>query len=212
MLDPRKKKRGSLAGGGGRGRWSETRSGEGGGSRALYREFFRTRQLRGRRHGRASGGCLERGCTGVENEPGGVSRSVWWANVCLLAASEPVNHYGLRKRLRPIFALLQPSFSPFNPLARLPLSNPSSSTKHVSLLLRLSLSLVLFSRSVRLVPLRRLLSFIPFVSLSSEFTPLPPRHKHATMLPATAAAHPAYLSELSCHPATRTPTVDRSPL
>lgn len=155
MLDPRKKKRGSLAGGGGRGRWSETRSGEGGGSRALYREFFRTRQLRGRRHGRASGGCLERGCTGVENEPGGVSRSVWWANVCLLAASEPVNHYGLRKRLRPIFALLQPSFSPFNPLARLPLSNPSSSTKHVSLLLRLSLSLarsLLSFRSTRPSP------------------------------------------------------------
>ena len=124
---------------------------------------------------------------------------------------DPKGFDGLRKRLRPIFALLQPSFSPFNPLARLPLSNPSSSTKHVSLLLRLSLSLALSSRSVRLVPLRRLLSFIPFVSLSSEFTPLPPRHKHATMLPATAAAHPAYLSELSCHPATRTPTVDRSP-
>lgn len=30
---------------------------------------------------------------------------VWWANVCLLAASEPVNHYGPRKRLRATFTL-----------------------------------------------------------------------------------------------------------
>lgn len=35
----------------------------------------------------------------------GVSWLVWWANVCLLAASEPVNHYGPRKRLRTTFAL-----------------------------------------------------------------------------------------------------------
>lgn len=98
----------------------------------MYREFFRARLLRGRRHGRASGGCFERGCTGVENEPGGVSRSVWWANVCLLAASEPVNHYGLRKRLRPIFALLQPSFSPFNPLSLFPTQAPRPSTSRFS--------------------------------------------------------------------------------
>lgn len=44
---------------------------------------------------------------------------VWWANVCLLAASEPVNHYGPRKRLRPpllsplVLSLsLSPSLSP----------------------------------------------------------------------------------------------------
>lgn len=35
----------------------------------------------------------------------GVNWLVWWANVCLLAASEPVNHYGPRKRSQATFTL-----------------------------------------------------------------------------------------------------------
>lgn len=107
----------------------------------------------------------------------GVNWLVWWANVCLLAASEPVNHYGLRKRSRATFSL-----SP-SPILFLCLS--------VSFTF-LSLSL---ARSIYLsFPLVR---FRPLHFPQYQVHPVAPCYKHATMLP--AAAHPAYLSELSCY-------------
>lgn len=71
----------------------------------------------------------------------GVSWLVWWANVCLLAASEPVNHYGPRKRLRTTFVLSSISSRPPPSVFSLPLSKPSSHSLSVDGLLSLSLSL-----------------------------------------------------------------------
>lgn len=107
----------------------------------------------------------------------GVSWLVWWANVCLLAASEPVNHYGPRKRLRP------PSLSLLALLSLPPLSlslRPHSAFSlflqpHSSPFSHPVLSLTRFLSVPFPFPfISRSLSrtFVPFISLSTEFTPL----------------------------------------
>lgn len=88
---------------------------------------------------------------------------VWWANVCLLAASEPVNHYGPRKRLRTTFALSSISSHTLRPprsVFPLPFSNPPLALP-LSLSLPSSLSLTR-SRSRSLC----LSSFLPVLSTS----------------------------------------------
>lgn len=137
----------------------------------------------------------------------GVNWLVWWANVCLLAASEPVNHYGLRKRPRATFTLSSIS-------SRSLLLSPSDHHA-LSLSLQFVFSFILFlpSRWLLSLSLSRfsylsLLSFPIYLSFPPprvrplhfpqyQVHPVVPCYKHATMLP--AAAHPAYLSELSCY-------------
>ena len=94
----------------------------------------------------------DEGTRGGELVAAGVSRLVWWANVCLLAASEPVNHYGLRKRLRPtpsfssistLFALQPPSVASFVSL----LPSCTFRQPRLSLLLRIVLSSISLSHS-----------------------------------------------------------------
>lgn len=75
----------------------ETETGEREGERGREREKKRDRK---RENTQWTAGSGRRGWVST-----GVSWLVWWANVCLLAASEPVNHYGPRKRLRTTFAL-----------------------------------------------------------------------------------------------------------
>lgn len=116
----------------------------------------------------------------------GVSWLVWWANVCLLAASEPVNHYGPRKRLPTTFVLSSRSLS---------LSSFSLRLPRILRFLSLSLSFSIPSRRFSFLPpsshpvlpltrfpstpfpspfISRSLSctFVPFISLSTKFTPL----------------------------------------
>lgn len=113
----------------------------------------------------------------------GVNWLVWWANVCLLAASEPVNHYGLRKRPRATFTLS--SISSRSLLLSL------SDHHALSLSLQFVFSFILFLPSRWLLSLSLSLAFpiclsfpspstsrflrralVPFISLSTKFTPL----------------------------------------
>lgn len=133
----------------------------------------------------------------------GVNWLVWWANVCLLAASEPVNHYGPRKRLRATFTLSSiSSRSLFLSLSPIITFSP---------FLQFVFSFFLFPSTVCFslaFPICPLLSFPIYLSFplprvrplhfpQYQVHPVVPCYKHATMLP--AAAHPAYLSELSCY-------------
>lgn len=122
-----------------------------------------------------------------------MSRSVWWANVCLLAASEPVNHYGLRKRLRPTFHLLHPPIppSPFNPFtgslslslfhARESLASLSVSSFTLVLSFLFS-SLLVSSLSVAFSPARSSPSF-PSVASSPRCSVLQARYNAARRRP-----------------------------
>lgn len=106
----------------------------------------------------------------------GVSWLVWWANVCLLAASEPVNHYGPRKRLRP------PSFSPL----ALSLSFLSLSDHPAFYVFSLSFSSPLRFPSSFLLPLT------PFC-LSLAFY-LPPFLLRLSLVPSPARSFPSFPS------------------
>lgn len=87
----------------------------------------------------------------------GVNWLVWWANVCLLAASEPVNHYGLRKRSPTTFTLFPSLIITFSPSLQFP---------------SLFSFFVLLSLFLSLVPSFLFYAFVPFISLSTKFTPL----------------------------------------
>lgn len=101
----------------------------------------------------------------------GVNWLVWWANVCLLAASEPVNHYGPRKRLRATFTL--------------------SSISSRSLFLSLSDHHILSLSPIRILflslSLHRLL-LSRFSYLSSPFLP------HLPLVSSTARSSPSFPS------------------
>lgn len=116
----------------------------------------------------------------------GVSWLVWWANVCLLAASEPVNHYGPRKRLRTTFALsftssyfVSLSFSPFSVFS-LPVFKPRLHS------CRLSLPRVSsFSLSLRLPPFPSYIHpLVPSFACSSPSFPSVPSSPRCSLLQA----------------------------
>lgn len=151
---------------------------------------------------------------GGKRAAAGVSRLVWWANVCLLAASEPVNHYGLRKRLRPTFLLLHSPFSSFKPppivrltlpLSLFPRARLASPSNHPLVLPRVHLCL---SFSLAFSPARSSPSF-PSVASSPRCSVLQARYNAARRRPSCIfkravlpCSHPHHL---------RRPLDDRSP-
>lgn len=132
----------------------------------------------------------------------GVNWLVWWANVCLLAASEPVNHYGPRKRSRTTFTLSSISSRSVSLSLRLSHSLPLSNSLVSSFFVFLAFTSLSHSFYLSLLSFPIYLSFPllcvrPLHFPQYQVHPVAPCYKHATMLP--AAAHPAYLSELSCY-------------
>lgn len=134
----------------------------------------------------------------------GVNWLVWWANVCLLAASEPVNHYEPRKRLRATFTLssISPPVLSFFLSPIIILSRFLQFVRSLSFFFPLAFTSLSLFLSVSLLSFPVYLSFPPLRVHPLHFPqyqvhPVVPCYKHATTLP--AAAHPAYLSELSCY-------------